>query len=402
MEPMSDATSYERRLLQKSWDKKIPINGSLELLPLCNLNCEMCYVRLSREEMQAYGHIRSAQEWLSLAEEMKTAGVVFLLLTGGEPLLHPEFKEIYLGLRKMGMVITINTNGTLINEEWSEFFAQNQPRRINITLYGTGNPTYERLCHAPKGYDQAIQGISFLKNKGVDVRLGCSITALNKEDLEGFFKIGSELELFCIADTYMVSASRERRNGFNYESRCNPEEAAGYRMLAWKHTLGEQNFIPFIERHIFEIEHIVPEEGEGCVGCYAGNCSFAISWLGDMHPCVTMSRPSANVFKEGFTQAWNHITDETGKIRTSSRCQACNLRPICHTCAGNALVETGDYSGTPDYLCRYSEETYRLMKEELQQYRERTHSVIPGSDNEESLSVASGSDMENTHYDQTI
>lgn len=55
------------------------------------------------------------------------AGTLFLLLTGGEPLLFPDFKTLYLELRNMGMILTINTNGTLLGESWADFFAEYRP-----------------------------------------------------------------------------------------------------------------------------------------------------------------------------------------------------------------------------------------------------------------------------------
>ena len=65
--------------------------------------------------MEAKGRLRTADEWLEIGRQMKDAGVLFLLLTGGEPFLYPDFRRLYLELRKMWMIITINTNGTLIN-----------------------------------------------------------------------------------------------------------------------------------------------------------------------------------------------------------------------------------------------------------------------------------------------
>lgn len=62
--------------------------GVLELLPLCNLNCDMCYVRMSREEMEEVGRLRTMEEWTKTAEDMMKAGTLFVLLTGGEPLLY--------------------------------------------------------------------------------------------------------------------------------------------------------------------------------------------------------------------------------------------------------------------------------------------------------------------------
>ncbi len=66
------------------------------------MNCDMCYVRLSRSEMERQGRLRTVEEWVRLAEQMQKAGTVFLLLTGGEPLLFPDFKTLYRRLRNHG------------------------------------------------------------------------------------------------------------------------------------------------------------------------------------------------------------------------------------------------------------------------------------------------------------
>lgn len=102
MEPLEGATTVERMLLDQAKRTRTPANGSIELLPLCNMNCDMCYVRLSREEMEAKGRLRTADEWLEIGRQMKDAGVLFLLLTGGEPFLYPDFRRLYLELRKWG------------------------------------------------------------------------------------------------------------------------------------------------------------------------------------------------------------------------------------------------------------------------------------------------------------
>ena len=106
-------SSIEQKLFMWAESRKEPIYGVLELTPMCNMNCDMCYVRLSREEMDNQGKMLSLERWLELAREMKDAGVLFVLLTGGEPLLYPWFKELYLELLNMGMVVTVNSNGTL-------------------------------------------------------------------------------------------------------------------------------------------------------------------------------------------------------------------------------------------------------------------------------------------------
>ena len=67
------STTIERRLIQDAAQKRIPINGSIELLPLCNMRCDMCYVRMDRQEMESKGRLRTAEEWLEVARQMRDA-----------------------------------------------------------------------------------------------------------------------------------------------------------------------------------------------------------------------------------------------------------------------------------------------------------------------------------------
>ena len=223
MEPMQDATTIERMLLDQAKRTRTPANGSIELLPLCNMNCDMCYVRLSREEMERQGRLRTADEWLEIGRQMQEAGVLFLLLTGGEPFLFPEFRKLYLGLRKMGMILTINTNGTLIDEELAAFLGENKPRRVNITLYGTDDETYAELCHYPGGFEKTMNGIRLLREHGVDVKIGGSLAKANLDDLDRLLDLGEELGIPARVDTYMMPAVREREKPYDLQARLNPE-----------------------------------------------------------------------------------------------------------------------------------------------------------------------------------
>ena len=81
------------------------------------------------------------------------------------------------------MILTINTNGTLIDEEMAAFFGKHKPRRINITLYGTNEKTYADLCHYPGGFEKTLRGIRLLREQGVDVKIGGSLAKANREDL---------------------------------------------------------------------------------------------------------------------------------------------------------------------------------------------------------------------------
>ena len=364
MDYMDDASTVERKLMRMASSNRIPINGSIELLPLCNMNCDMCYVRLSKDEMNAQGRMRSSDEWIELGKQMKEAGVLFLLLTGGEPLLYPEFERVYLELQKMGMILTINTNGTLIDEKWADFFSKHKPRRINITLYGCDDESYDKLCHYKGGFEKVIRGIKLLRERNVDVKLSCSLAKSNQNDFERIIAIGEQLGVPVRVDTYMMPSSRERSKPFNEQSRLDPITAARCRIQALKLEMKEDLFNQFLDKSIFEVEHIICEEGYGKMTCNAGSCSFTVNWQGNMRPCVIMNTPSVSVFEHGFKKAWEMVADTCSQIKLSPKCNACNKKTLCRTCAASALLETGSYDGTPQYMCDYTNESYRLILEE--------------------------------------
>lgn len=364
MEPMADANNLEQAMMRRAKTQGIPLNGSLELTPLCNLNCEMCYVRLSREEMERQGRLRTVEEWLALGREMQKAGVLFLLLTGGEPLLYPDFKKLYLGLRELGMVLTVNTNGTMIDEEWADFFAQYKPRRINITLYGPDAETYAALCRSADGYDRTVRAVRLLTERGVDVRLGASAARSNEGKIADIIRCGDELGVPVRTETYMMPAERERQQPYDMQARLDPVNAARIRIAALKQEMGPEIFARYVAETAMMVEAFQPSDEPRRMTCYAGNCSFTVNWQGFIRPCVVLAQPSVNVFEVGFAEAWQQIRTGCSAVRLNVKCSACRLRPVCRTCAAAALLETGSFDGVPDYVCRYAEESWRLVQEE--------------------------------------
>ena len=365
MELLEGATTVERMLLDQAKCTRTPANGSIELLPLCNMNCDMCYVRLSKKEMEAKGRLRTADEWLEVGRQMKDAGVLFLLLTGGEPFLYPDFRRLYLELRKMGMIITINTNGTLIDEDLAEFFGKYKPRRVNITLYGADEDAYTNLCHYPGGYEKTLQGIRLLRENDVDVKVSSSLAQTNKSDLDRLLDIGETLGIPVWVDTYMMPATRERDLPYNMQVRLEPEEAAREGIRAMKRVLGPELFPQYVRQSVERADHPEPAEAKpGHMSCMAGQCSFTINWQGEMRPCVILTEPAISVFEFGFKAAWKYIVEETHKILLNEKCSTCHMRHLCRTCAASALLETGSYDGVPDYMCRYAGESLRILREE--------------------------------------
>lgn len=372
MDVMWNTNDLEQKLMLKAAAMRQPIYGVVELLPLCNMNCDMCYVRLSRQEMEKKGRLRTVDEWLELAQQMRDAGTLVLLLTGGEPLLYPDFKRLYTELLSMGMIVLINTNGTLIDEEWASFFGMHKPRQISITLYGANENVYANLCHYPGGYEKVLRGVRLLKAQGVEVKLSGTAVRANYEDRFEILRIAKELSVPAQTDSYVYPATRERDKPYNKQARFDPVTAARVRVEMMKAEHTPEQFKANALGVLYRATHTPPgEDKPGEMKCHAGRSMFVINWQGQMRPCVMLSEPSVPVFEQGFAQSWRMIVEGVDQIRLSSKCSQCTLRNVCNTCAACALHESGSYDGVPEYACRYTVETLNCLAAEMKALTEQ-------------------------------
>ena len=352
----------------------IPLNGTFELTPCCNMACKMCYVRLTKQQQQAIAPLHTAEEWLQLGKTARDNGMLYLLLTGGEPFLHPEFRKIMEGLHRMGLIISINTNGTMIDEKTVEWLKKVPPVRLNITLYGASDETYERLCGNPHGFTQVTRAIRLLTDAGMTVKLNCSVTPYNCQDLDKIFAYADRENRRIQATSYMFPPVRRDASMVGTNDRFTPEEAAYQSAKIDCLFRGEEQFLKRMEEHApmvisGELGEDCPEfsvEGEG-VRCRAGKCSFWVTWEGKLMPCGMLSTDCApNIFDMDFMKAWEIVRSQVRAIRLPKACAACEMRDDCRTCAAMVYTETGTYDQVPKYRCAM-EKAYPLACRKLEQ-----------------------------------
>ena len=356
---------FERRLYQLAGKRNIPIRGGFELSPVCNLNCKMCYVRKGKKQVEENGGLRSADEWIALAEEAREAGLLYLLLTGGEPFLYPDFRYLYTRLAQMGFRISINTNGTLIDEQTVNWLERMPPLQMNVTLYGGSESTYEALCGDGDAFTRTIGALERLKAAGIRVRVNATLTPYNLQDLELIKGIGENYGLPVKESTYLYPPVRKDRAMTGENDRFPPEEAGRIRARAAKLLWETDSFQKDRERACTCIRQETLGGGtEMPMACSAGAFAFWVTWEGRMTPCAMMTEPSIPVFEEGFWRSWEYIKDEAAKIRRNQKCSTCAKKEMCFACAAAAVAETGSYQGLPSYICSmmdaYLEELQRL------------------------------------------
>ena len=349
------------------------MSGNFELTARCNLDCKMCYIHKRANDFAVGKEELTAEQWISLAADAQRKGLLLLLLTGGEPFLRPDFREIYSGCKKLGLLISINTNGTMITDDMIEFLRQDPPLRMNITLYGASRETYEELCGDPNAYDRVYDTIKKLKNAGIRVKLNYSATPQNIKDSQEIYAFAKQEELLLQTASYMFPPVRACENGACTIERMTPQESARVR---WEYDMFrlEKDALKNRVRLMIEGKDLQDDDCE-CqelpterIRCRAGATTFWVTYKGEMRPCGMMQVPSVNLMELGFERAWEAIRKAREEIMIPAKCTACKWNKVCEYCPATCYAENGTFEKSPEYIC---EKTRAYLKCALEWYGEQ-------------------------------
>lgn len=342
-------------LFSKADAMKIPLAGSFELTSRCTLNCKMCYIHRSSLDKSATSEEKETSFWVDLASKARDAGMLMLLLTGGEPMLRSDFDEIYRECKKLGLLVSVNTNATLIDEDKLRLFSEYPPHKVSVTLYGASPDTYGRLCGNEAAYQKVIDSINLLKKSGVTLKLNYSITPDNVADIPAVTAFAKEIAVPIVAASYMFGSVRSCGNAY----RLSAEDAARANFEWQRNMFGDEELAKRL------CADSLPElSGEECsrrINCRAGLSTFWVTWRGEMTPCGMMSAP--NIPITDFGSAWDALRKVREEIFLPAECSACKLQKKCDMCAAVSLAETGRSDVVPPYACRKAHEYSRLCED---------------------------------------
>lgn len=347
--------------------RRYPINGTFELTGRCNLGCKMCLVRVDAVRIKELGlREHTADEWIYMAEQASKAGTLTLLLTGGEVMIRPDFCEIYGAIAKMGFVLTVYTNATMVTDSVMDIFRRYPPHKIGVTMYGTSNETYQKLCGCPDGYDRFVDGIKLLSSLPSLFNIRTTIVRDNWGDLDDmrtFVKNNFGEDKILNISTFVMNKIRGSIAD-PISSRLNPQEHI--RMLYphiieyWKKT--KCGILPQIQINTQLKRHTLPPDGHYLFeSCGAGYDSYSIDWSGRMYACELLNQGSTEPFETGFEKAWKSLPQQYPVSRCVKQCEACEYAYVCSSCPAYRLGETGDWFGVPRFSCETAKFLHNII-----------------------------------------
>ncbi len=329
-------------------EHKIPISATVELTPFCNFNCVMCYVRLSPEQAAKQGELLSKEKLLKIAREAKDMGTLYLTLTGGEPLSRPDFWDIYRELNKMGFLISILSNGSLIDEYAIEKFKEyGMPYSVKLTLYGANDETYKKVCNSNNGFTKIEKAVKLLKENKVPLSLTATIVKENADDLREMYEIAKNWGVrFC----HTISVVKSARGSIN------TAETSRFAFDEFAHHLSLEQ----LEMHKFKN----PESPFSWCSSY-GN-SFWLTWNGHLQLCSFMNGPYTSV-DDGLEKAWIELNKKLKDLKNPQECEACKYSEFCQRCPGMLCAESGNAENVSDSVCNTAKTLFLIYQNKLKE-----------------------------------
>jgi radical SAM protein with 4Fe4S-binding SPASM domain len=327
-------------------DRRVPIEGTIEPSFRCNLNCVHCYVNEPAGSRDVAERELSLERLKELVDEIVDEGCLFVLFTGGEIFVRPDFPELYLHARGRGLLITLYTNGTLVTERIADLLAEHPPESIEISLYGMTKETYERVTRVPGSYERCLEGIRRLVDRGLPLSLKTMVLTWNQHEVQQMRAYARGLGLDFRFDGSLnprVDCGANR----NGELQISPERALAL-------DLGSPGKIEELREFCEKFTRPdVERDTDRVYTCGAGQISFTVDPCGRLQMCQ-LSRRSFHDLKRGrFAEGWHELFPRlrARTWQTNETCRRCSLMALCGSCPGAAEMETGDPEGIVTGFC---------------------------------------------------
>jgi radical SAM protein with 4Fe4S-binding SPASM domain len=346
-----DNGSFLEDFNQRIFAQRIPVSGSISLTHRCNLACPHCYIPFSERKAKKPANELSSAEINDYLTQAAAAGCLYLLITGGEPLLRKDFHEIYRQAKKLGLIITVFSNGTLIDSEVMKLFDEWPPHTVEISLYGCSRQTYEAVTKVTGSFEKCLAGIELLQKHHIHLRVKTVLLKTNLHEISDLQKLADSWGLSFHFDAAIFG--RFDKNTVPLELRVDPAMAVNFEFKNNKNSIKWQQLIR---------QSMSLPADDFLFRCGAGVSTFHINPFGYLQPCLLVSWISYPLKQGNFSHGWEWMAGELKKlsIPPDMKCANCPDRLLCGYCPAFFKLESGSCFTHSPYLCELGH--YRRLK----------------------------------------
>jgi radical SAM protein with 4Fe4S-binding SPASM domain len=361
---------------------------SWNLTQRCNLECAHCYMS-AHAGADTRGELTTEECRRVIDEIARVNPNVFLILTGGEPLLRRDIFEVAGYASGKGFTTVLGTNGVLLREREAQRMRESGVLGASISLDSTDRVKHDAFRRLSGSWDGAVRATRVLTDAGLDFSLHMSVTDWNVCEVPAMIDLARELGAKVLNFFFLVRTGRgqdltdidaaayERILTYLAKAQGAGEGPPSFvrRLLGmgggepaekfedpWSTPVGRADGLlirakcaPHFRRILWELNPSSPLLRNYAHGsCPAGKYYCRITPEGDVTPCPYMPVAVGNLRATAFDELWRTAPafDALREPTLGGRCGACEFSKVCGGCRCRAYATYGDYLAE-DPACGY-------------------------------------------------
>lgn len=351
--------------------ERVPLSGTLELTSRCNLKCVHCYLGSQEEQWRKRSQELPTERLLELVDEIVDAGCLYLLITGGDPMVHRDFARIYRHACERGLMVTVFCDGILVDERILALFRELPPRTVEISLYGATRETYEAVTRVKGSFARAVRGIERLLENGTRLGLKTVLMTVNRHELAAMREMARRWEVpfrvdnaifpcLPVEDDSPMDLRVAPREAVELETRADPE-----RLDQWLEYVDARRG----QRY-----------GDGLYRCGAGVNSFHLDPYGYAQPCLMTTQYRHSLEGRSFRSLWERELVQLRSRRPGADypCNDCEMHLVCGGCPAFNFQENGREDVRSEYVCETTRERWQAIELHRTRPRGAAAAATPG------------------------
>lgn len=343
---------------------RLPLDGKFDLTYRCNNACRHCWLWLPSNAQEKQTEL-SFEEICGIVDQARSMGCQAWNISGGEPMLRPDFYNIFDYITHKSVYYKLNTNGTLITPEIAQLLKRHG--QTMVALYGATPEVHDHVTRNPGSWEATMRGFAYLKEANAVFTVQIVPMRANYHQYQEMVSLAQSLSKNIRIGApwlWLSACNSEARNQQIIAQRLDPKD-----VLLLDEPNPADNLLHSV-KHCRETK--IPASGSNSTAvddrvfasCIASRRDFHIDPYGGMSFCYYIKDPALryNLRQGTFQEAWDKVIPSLadavhGGQEYLENCGACELRSDCRWCAVYGYLEHGRYSAKVDYLCQVAKET---------------------------------------------
>lgn len=285
---------YRQRILPRIRQQRLLHDVSLELTYACNLDCFYCY-----NDREKPGRPLSLDQYRELLEDLAGMQTMFLMLTGGEPMLHPHFFTIGRLARDLGFVTRVRTNGHSLGKRNAERLREEvDPYVVEVSLHGATAAVHDRQTRVAGSFDRLVRNLAIARAAGLRCSAVATPTAWNEDQIDQMFALCVSLGI----PLRFQGPVAPRDNGDREPLAIQPSRAVWAKVERVTAAQRGRDGPAIPSAAGAEAVAATTEEASTCSVGVAG---VDIDPYGNVQACMHLQRSAGNLHQQSIAEIWH-------------------------------------------------------------------------------------------------